>query len=258
MAEKPEIKFKQCNASNYRHGRTQGVQWIVIHFTANKGDTAQGNASYFSRTPNLNASANYFVDENEIWQSVSCADTAWHCGSETGYYYNSCRNSNSIGIEMCSDWQNGEYVITMATQKRTVKLVQWLMEQYGVDINHVCMHWHVTHKSCPQPFVRHYEQWTNFLNMVKNKENDMTKAETTAIAQSEAKKVAGNVAEEVYAKYNKVYNSIDEVPDWGKATIKKLVDKGYLKGNGKGLDLSEDLLRVLVINDRAGMYGSDE
>ena len=83
----------------------------------------------------------------------------------------------------------------------------------------------------------------------------MTKAETTAIAQSEAKKVAGNVAEEVYAKYNKVYNSIDEVPDWGKATIKKLVDKCYLKGNGKGLDLSEDLLRVLVINDRAGMYG---
>ena len=258
MAEKPEIKFKQCNASNYRHGRIQGIQWIVIHFTANKGDTAQGNASYFNRTPNLNASANYFVDENEIWQSVSCADTAWHCGSETGYYYNSCRNSNSIGIEMCSDWANGEYVITMATQQRTVKLVQWLMEQYGVNINHVCMHWHVTHKKCVAPFVDHYEQWTNFLNMVKNKENDMTKAETTAIAQSEAKKVAGNVAEEVYAKYNKVYNSIDEVPDWGKATVKKLVDKGYLKGNGKGLDLSEDLLRVLVINDRAGMYGSEK
>ena len=258
MAEKPEIKFKQCNASNYRHGRIQSVQWIVIHFTANKGDTAQGNASYFSRTPNLNASANYFVDENEIWQSVSCADTAWHCGSETGYYYNSCRNSNSIGIEMCSDWQNGEYVITMETQKRTVKLVQWLMEQYGIDINHVCRHYDVTMKCCPQPMVDHPQQWTNFLNMVKNKENDMTKAETTAIAQSEAKKIAGNVAEEVYAKYNKVYNSIDEVPDWGKATIKKLVDKGYLKGNGKGLDLSEDLLRVLVINDRAGMYGSEE
>ena len=59
-------------------------------------------------------------------------------------------------------------------------------------------------------------------------------------------------------QYSKLYNSVAEVPDWGKATIKKLVDKGYLKGNGKGLDLSEDLLRVLVINDRAGMYGSDE
>lgn len=247
MAEKPTIKFKQCHSSNYRHGRTQDVQWIVIHYTANKGDTASGNASYFSRTANLSASANYFVDENEIWQSVSCSDTAWHCGSETGYYYNSCRNSNSIGIEMCSDWVNGEYVITMDTQKRTVKLVQWLMEQYGVDINHVCRHYDCTHKNCPQPMVDHPSQWTNFLNMVKTKEENMTKAETTTIANQ--------AAEQVYAKYNKVYNSIDEVPDWGKPTIKKLINRGYLKGNGKGLDLSEDLLRTLVINDRAGIYG---
>lgn len=263
MVEKPYFQFKECNPSNFMYGRTKNgvkhkIQWIVIHFTAGKGDTAKNNADYFARCSGLNASAHFFVDENEIWQTVSLANTAWHCGSETGYYYNSCRNVNSIGIEMCSDWKNGEYVITMETQKRTVKLVQWLMEQYGIDINHVSMHYSVTRKYCPEPFVRHYEQWTNFLNMVKNKENDMTKAETTAIAQTEAKKVAGNVAEEVYAKYNKVYDSIASVPDWGKDTIKKLVDKGYLKGNGKGLDLSEDLLRVLVINDRAGMYGSEE
>lgn len=260
MAEKPYFQFKECNPSNFMYGRTKNgvkhkIEWIVIHFTAGKGDTAKNNADYFARCSGLNASAHFFVDENEIWQTVNLANTAWHCGSETGYYYNSCRNVNSIGIEMCSDWKNGEYVITMETQKRTVKLVQWLMEQYGIDINHVCMHYSVTRKYCPEPFVRHYEQWTNFLNMVKNKENGMTKAETTAIAQTEAKKVASNVAEEVYAKYNKVYDSITSVPDWGKDTIKKLVDKGYLKGNGKGLDLSEDLLRVLVINDRAGMYG---
>ena len=32
---------------------------------------------------------------------------------------------------------------------------------------------------------------------------------------------------------------------------------GWLKGEGddKGLNLSEDLLRTLVINDRAGIYG---
>lgn len=260
MAEKPYFQFKECNPSNFMYGRTKNgvkhkIQWIVIHFTAGKGDTAKNNADYFARCSGLNASAHFFVDENEIWQTVNLANTAWHCGSETGYYYNSCRNVNSIGIEMCSDWKNGEYVITMETQKRTVKLVQWLMEQYGIDINHVCRHYDVTKKNCPQPMVDHPQQWTNFLNMVKNKENDMTKAETTAIAQTEAKKVAGNVAEEVYAKYNKVYDSIASVPDWGKDTIKKLVDKGYLKGNGKGLDLSEDLLRVLVINDRAGMYG---
>lgn len=247
--DKPEIKFRQCNSSNYRHGRTQDIQWIVLHYTANKGDTASGNASYFARTPNLSASANYFVDEDEIWQSVLCSDTAWHCGSETGRYYNTCRNSNSIGIEMCSDWKNGEYVITEETVQNAVKLTKWLMEQYGVDKNHVCMHWSVTRKECPKPWVDHPNQWTDFLKRLE--EEDMTKAETTTIAQTEAKKIAENV----YEKYNTVYESVEQIPAWGKDTITKLVNKGYLKGTGKGLDISEDLLRVLVINDRAGVYG---
>lgn len=52
-----------------------------------------------------------------------------------------------------------------------------------------------------------------------------------------------------------IYNYIDEnMPDWARPTIQKLVDKGYLKGDGEGLNLDENLLRMLVINDRAGIY----
>lgn len=51
-----------------------------------------------------------------------------------------------------------------------------------------------------------------------------------------------------------IYNTIEEVPEWGKDTIKMLVDKGYLKGTGEGLELSYDLLRALVILDRAGAF----
>ena len=51
------------------------------------------------------------------------------------------------------------------------------------------------------------------------------------------------------------YNTVKECPQWAQKTIQKLVDKGYLSGNGEGLDLSHDMVRMLVINDRAGMYG---
>ena len=50
------------------------------------------------------------------------------------------------------------------------------------------------------------------------------------------------------------YNTLEEVPAWGRDTVKKVVDKGYLRGTGKGLDISEDMLRILVITDRAGIY----
>lgn len=52
-----------------------------------------------------------------------------------------------------------------------------------------------------------------------------------------------------------IYNYIDDnMPDWAKPTIQKLVDKGVLKGNENGLNLTEDLMRMLVINDRSGLY----
>lgn len=51
------------------------------------------------------------------------------------------------------------------------------------------------------------------------------------------------------------YNTVKECPSWAQATIQKLVKKGYLNGNGEGLDLSADMIRLLVIHDRAGVFG---
>ena len=52
----------------------------------------------------------------------------------------------------------------------------------------------------------------------------------------------------------KYFETLDDVPSWAKATVRKLVEREVLKGDGKDLDLSYTLLRLLVINDRAGVY----
>ena len=52
------------------------------------------------------------------------------------------------------------------------------------------------------------------------------------------------------------YKYYDDMPDWAKPTIAKLVRKGLLKGDCDGAhNLSEDALKVFVVNDRAGLYG---
>ena len=51
-----------------------------------------------------------------------------------------------------------------------------------------------------------------------------------------------------------IYDTIEQVPDWAKPTIQNLIDKGVLQGEGDGLGLTYDLTRVLVINDRSGIY----
>lgn len=54
-----------------------------------------------------------------------------------------------------------------------------------------------------------------------------------------------------------IYDYIDaNIPEWAAPTIEKLIKKGFLKGDEEGkLGLTEDLMRQLVINDRAGLYG---
>lgn len=49
------------------------------------------------------------------------------------------------------------------------------------------------------------------------------------------------------------YNSVNDCPDWARNTIQKLVDQGCLNGDGEGLDLSHDMVRLLVVLDRRGV-----
>mgnify|MGYP003378182642 CR=1 FL=1 len=88
-----KINFKQANSKNYKQGRSKQPEYIVVHYTANKGDTAKNNADYFARE-DVGASANYFVDENEIWASVPEDCAAWHCGAKK-YRHPACRNATA-------------------------------------------------------------------------------------------------------------------------------------------------------------------
>ena len=138
------------------------------------------NAQYFHNNSGLQASAHYFVDEHSVVQSVRDTNGAWHCGGplESSHHplHNICMNRNSLGVEMCSDKVNGKYVITAQTVDRTVELVRWLMDKYGIDVDHVVRHYDVTGKDCPKPWVRDESLWRKF------------KARLTAPVEPEPKK----------------------------------------------------------------------
>ena len=166
--------FKQANEANFAHGRTQPVQFLVIHYTANNGDTVQNNLDYFAGNA-VGASAHYFVDENGYGQSVKDADTAWHCGA-ISYRHEACRNANSIGMELCSRKDSrGNYYFLDQTVYNAAALARQLMQTYGIDRAHVLRHYDVTGKKCPAPMVDNPTLWENFLNLLEDK--TMTYAE---------------------------------------------------------------------------------
>ncbi|MBR2143025.1 hypothetical protein, partial [Anaerovibrio sp.] len=60
------------------------------------------------------------------------------------------------------------------------------------------------------------------------------------------------------ARSTERFNTISACPEWAQPTVKKMIKKGLLKGKGAtdtaDLDLSLDMLRIFVINDRANLY----
>lgn len=62
------------------------IKYLVIHYTANDGDSAKGNANYFKEHI-VEASAHYFVDDSGVIQSVPDDSVAYSVG---GKKYPSC------------------------------------------------------------------------------------------------------------------------------------------------------------------------
>ncbi|MBS5282176.1 MAG: N-acetylmuramoyl-L-alanine amidase, partial [Butyricicoccus pullicaecorum] len=119
--------------------------------------------------------------------------------------------------------------VRQASIDRAALLVRALMAKYDIQVDRVLRHYDVTGKHCPGPMVDDPALWTAF------------RAKLTQTEQEE--------------EYDMRYKYYDDMPDWAQPTVKKLMDKGYLKGEGDGvLNLSEDTLKVLVVGDRAGLY----
>lgn len=138
---------------------SRDIQYIVMHYTGNSKDTALANAKYFAGS-DLEASAHYFVDDSSIYQSVAAKDRAWHCGASK-YTHPSCRNQNSIGIEMCC---SGNYTVSQTTIRHAAALCAALCRYLGIsDVDrYVLRHYDVTGKACPAQMVRDAAQWTAF------------------------------------------------------------------------------------------------
>jgi len=145
-----------CNPGNYAVMDDKVNKYIVIHYVGATGSALQ-NAQYFERSPGIQASAHFFVGHKSeggaIYQSVDPMHRAWHCGAKV-YKHPACRNSNSIGIEMCchKDAQ-GNWYFDDVTIEMTVQLVRQLMTEYGIPADNVIRHYDVTGKLCPAPLV---------------------------------------------------------------------------------------------------------
>ena len=216
------------------------VDWIVVHYTANLGDTAQNNAEYFAREVlRRKASAHFFVDEREVWSSVPIYRIAYHCGGGLqgagGHtHHQKCTNTNSIGVEICMTERNA--CIRHGAIRHAAELVRWLMDRYGVDIDHVIRHYDVTGKNCPAPMVQDGGLWKRFLNMVTEQGDEMTQDQFDALhGKADSAKAAKSPSA------------------WATEAWKKATEAGIVDGSAPQSPLTRE--QFCVILGRLGLLG---
>lgn len=226
----------KCSSGNYDNMSSRSVAYVVMHYTGNSKDAAKANANYF-KTSGRNASAHFFVDDTAIYQSVELRDKAWHCGTSGTYYHNSCRNTNSIGIEMCCT--AGNYKISDKTKKNAAYLCAHICKLLGITASgvdtYVLRHYDVTHKNCPAQMAgANNAEWTAFKSMVKSiLSSTASSTKTTAAASSSSSKVnyrvkintpvlnvrkgpGTNYGISTTVKSGEVYTIVAETNGWGK------------------------------------------
>ena len=133
------------------------VNGVVVHYTGNPGTTAEQNRSYFAglaQSGETYASSNFVIGlEGEILECVPLDEVA---------YASSQRNYDTLSIEVCHPDDTGEF--TQASYGALVKLVQWLVDTYGLERDQILRHYDVTGKECPRYYVQHPEAWEAFLD----------------------------------------------------------------------------------------------
>ena len=216
-------------------------RYIVVHNTAN--DASARNEVAYMLGNGDSTSYHYAVDDIEVVQAISENKTAWHAGDGTGR-----GNMYGIGIEICYSLSGGERF--EKAEDNAAELIADILKRYGWGIERVTKHQDYSGKYCPHRTLD--MGWERFLNKVREKMEGLTMAQ-----YEELKGLLKGIEKRLDKLEGKmIYNYIDKnMPDWARPTIQKLVDKKLLFGNEKGeLGITEEMLKIYVTNDRAGLY----
>lgn len=236
MIQKPNMIVMPAHPTNTWSRYDTQFEYIVMHYVG-AVSTARNNGQYYGNTPNIGASAHFFVDEREIVASVPLTMSAGHCGvdysgGKAPFWHKDgidSTNRRSIGIEMCCKKdKNGAWYIEPATVERTIPLVRWLMQEFNIPLDRVIRHYDVCWKNCPAPWVINQNQWYDFKKRLVEKPDEQEDDEMQR------------------------FKTVAELPAWAREDIQKLIDLGHLEGKGGdlGLDLTEDMARTLIVCGR--------
>lgn len=248
---------------NCTRPRRHRIDTITIHCMA--GDLSVESCGAGFANPARKASSNYGIDsKGRIALYVDEVNRSWCSG-------NADNDHRAITIEVANTVAAHPWPVSDAAYRALIDLLTDICQRNGikkllwrgdksligqVDKQNMTVHRWFQNKACPGDYLynRHGQIADEVNRKLEIREGpDMTEAQTRTIAKEEAKRLVAEATKGLSAPV--VFKTFDDLPeDWGRATVQKLLDRDLLQGTGDGLNLSYDMLRILVVLDRAGIF----
>ena len=225
----------------YQAGAPLYPQGIMLHSVG----CAQPSAAVFARSFNqyqpggVSVCVHAFAQaDGTVYQTLPWETIAWHCGGSA--------NSTHIGVEMTEPSAGMTYAEAAeqiaGTYHTAVELFAALCKQYGLDpladgviIGHAEGHRRgvASNHADPELLWRTYDMGYTM----------------NGFRRDVAEAMKNGAREEALDMPR--YDSVAEMPQWARAGVQRLIDRGALQGNTDGkLDVSEDMIRTMIVCQR--------
>lgn len=237
---------------NFSSRNNSKIRKITIHHTAGVL-TVEAIGDIFSDI-NRQASSNYGIGyDGKIGLYVDEKYRAWTSGS-----YDNDRQAVTIEVSNClngASWPVSDFVIERLIDlccdiclRNDIKQLDFTGDETG----NLTMHRYFQPTACPGDYLAaRFPIIAERVNKKLEEVRKMTDKEKEAF--EDLKKRVLELENQVGVKW--AYND-KNLPEWARPTVSKLINKGYLKGNSKNsYELSYQLLRMMVLCDRAGVFG---
>lgn len=244
---------------NCTRPRYYKIDTIIIHHMAAVW-TVEECGNSFASAARL-ASSNYGVDSSgNVGLYVDEANRSWATSSPA-------IDNRAVTIEVSNDKAGGNWHVSDKALKKTIELCADICKRNGIKklnftgdkTGNLLMHRYFAPTACPGEYLASkFPYIAKEVNKILNKKGDeltMTQYEELKKVNETLSKQLETLTKALEASKGVVYHYTKDVPEYGRATIQKLLDKGYLKGESEAdLNLPESMFRTLVILDRAGVF----
>lgn len=231
--------------------RNNKIDTIVIHHMASVLSVQQCGQVF--ATSSRQASSNYGIDSNgNVGLYVDESNASWASS-------NYAVDNRAVTIEVSNDAVGGNWHVSDKALAKLIDLCVDICERNGIkklnftgdSRGNLVMHRYYAPTACPGDYL------ASKFHYIADEVNKRLNGGLTMAQYEELKELLTGIEKRLDELEGKmIYNYIDKnMPGWARPTIQKLVDKKLLLGNEKGeLGLTEEMLKLYVVNDRAGLY----